>query len=96
MHICNFMDEERPSSVINNIFLRQYEEYIVPDTFQHQNFDQFWFLYKEYSPMFCCLPQTHAVAPDTPSPSLHQRKIASFPDPLMYFIRISFVTFYHI
>lgn len=37
MHICNFMDEERPSSVINNIFLRQYEEYIVPDTFQHQN-----------------------------------------------------------
>lgn len=39
MHICNFMDEERPFCVINNtcIFLRQYEEYIVPDTFQHQN-----------------------------------------------------------
>lgn len=28
--------------------------------------------------------------------SLHQQKIASFPDPLMYFIRILWVTFYDI
>lgn len=76
MHICNFMDEERPSFVINStgryIFLRHNEEYIVPDTFQHQKFNQFWFYIRNIAQCFVVVPKPSGSCYHFLS--LHQRK----------------------